>query len=351
LGFFPGVDLDKTGQPSAAGCKLPGERRRQAGPVKAFDHIENRHRLADLVALQRADQMQFDIGKFRLEGGPFGSRFLHPVFAENTLSGLDDRSDMVTVMGFGDRHKRHAARRASGHFFGFLDLGFDSRQIALQLCTFQVTGQVMTFSDFATLAKYARRLNQMSGAAPLPALIFITDQARLPDPLAVIAKLHADCAVIFRDYDAPDRPNLGQKLAQACRDRSVSFLVAGDGALAEVLGADGLHMPEGRIDEIGLWRERHPDWLITAAAHAAKALDAAHKAGADAALLSPVFPTKSHPETLSGDKAPLGAENFARLSDKSPLAVYALGGITAENAALIKGKHTAGLAAISAFAD
>lgn len=209
----------------------------------------------------------------------------------------------------------------------------------------------MTFSDFATLAKYARRLNQMSGAAPLPALIFITDQARVSDPLAVIARLDADCAVILRDYDAPDRLGLGQKLARACRDRSVTFLVAGDGALAETLGADGLHMPEGRMDDIGLWRERHPNWLITAAAHSAKALTLAHKAGADAALLSPVFPTKSHPETLSGEKPPLGAENFARLSDQSPVAVYALGGVTTKNAALIKGKHTAGLAAISAYRD
>jgi thiamine-phosphate pyrophosphorylase len=191
----------------------------------------------------------------------------------------------------------------------------------------------------------------MSGSAHLPALIFITDQARVPNPLAVIAELGPGTAVILRDYETPDRETLGQKLARACHDKAIKFLVAGDGALAERLEADGLHMPENRAGNIPLWRARHPNWLITAAAHSATALTQAQRAGADAALLSPVFASQSHPETLSGAAVTLGAEGFARLSRQSPLPVYALGGITAENAALIKGEKTAGLAAISAFGE
>ena len=207
----------------------------------------------------------------------------------------------------------------------------------------------MPSSAFATLTKYARRLNHMNGAGHLPALIFITDRARLPDPLAVIKKLGPDSAVIFRDYDAPDRKDLGQALACACRERSIRFLVAGDEALAQALTADGLHLPEHRLSESAAMRRKHPDWLITVAAHGAAALTAAHAAGADAALLSPVFATASHPETLKSDKGLLGARGFANLSDASPLPVYALGGVTAENIALIKGGHTAGVAAIGAF--
>lgn len=207
----------------------------------------------------------------------------------------------------------------------------------------------MPASSFATLTKYARELNRRSGAGHLPALVFITDHTRVPDPLAVIARLDAGTAVIFRDYNAPDRLSPGRKLAEACREKSIRFLVAGDGALAEALQADGLHMPEGRIGQIPFWRHKHPDWLITAATHSLEALEAASSAGADAALLSPVFPTASHPETLESGKSLLGADGFARLSNQSPLPVYALGGITAETAALIKGKHTAGLAAIGAI--
>lgn len=176
----------------------------------------------------------------------------------------------------------------------------------------------------------------------------MTDRHRVARPLAVIARLEPDCAVIFRDYDAKDRAQLGRALAEACRTRGVRFLVAGDGALAEFLKADGLHMPEVRVSEINRWRQAHPDWLVTAAAHSGSALERAARAGADAALLSPVFPTASHPETQDESRT-LGPETFNALSNQSPLPVYALGGITADTAALIAGRHTAGLAAIGAL--
>ena len=47
--------------------------------------------------------------------------------------------------------------------------------------------------------------------------------------------------------------------------------------------------------------------------------------GCDLALLGPVLPTRTHPEA-SG----IGWEVFARLIDKSPLPVYALGGMKPE---------------------
>lgn len=206
----------------------------------------------------------------------------------------------------------------------------------------------MDCSDFQTLTKYARRLNDLSGEKRLPALVFMTDRHRMANPLAVIARLEADCAVIFRDYDAPDRAELGATLATACRERGVRFLVAGDGALAELLQADGLHMPEGRMGEVRHWRQAHPDWLLTAAVHSGPALEQAAMAGADAALLSPVFPTASHPETHES-AGTLGPHVFNALSDQSALPVYALGGITADTALLIGGRHTAGIAAIGAF--
>jgi thiamine-phosphate pyrophosphorylase len=216
----------------------------------------------------------------------------------------------------------------------------------------------MISSNFATLAEAARQLNHQLDRQPgrksitvrLPALIFMTDRVRAPDPFAVIARLGPDCAVIFRDYDSAARPLLAQELLNACRANNVTFLVGSDGALAESAGADGLHIPEHLIAEIPTWRQKHANWLITTAAHSAKALTAAHAAGADAALLSPVFATKSHPETQNGTKPTLGADGFALLAEASPLPVYALGGINPENAAKIKGRNVAGLAAIGALA-
>ena len=48
-----------------------------------------------LVGLQRADQMQLDVGKACLQRRPFALRLLHAVLAEDALAGLEDRPDVV----------------------------------------------------------------------------------------------------------------------------------------------------------------------------------------------------------------------------------------------------------------
>jgi len=67
----------------------------------------------------------------------------------------------------------------------------------------------------------------------------------------------------------------------------------------------------------------------------------AARAGADAALLSPVLPTASHP----GARV-LGAVRFAALCARAPLPVYALGGIGRGTARRLHGARVAGIAAI-----
>jgi thiamine-phosphate pyrophosphorylase len=81
--------------------------------------------------------------------------------------------------------------------------------------------------------------------------------------------------------------------------------------------------------------------LITAAAHSARALAVAQRAGADAALLAPVFTTASHPE-----RVPLGALKVRLMAARAGLPVYALGGINASTIARLKGANLAGIAAI-----
>lgn len=65
-----------------------------------------------------------------------------------------------------------------------------------------------------------------------------------------------------------------------------------------------------------------------ATAHSLAEIGAAVRAGAHAILLSPVFPTRSHPGA-----AVLGAVRFLLLARRSPLPVIALGGMTAARAA------------------
>ena len=196
-----------------------------------------------------------------------------------------------------------------------------------------------------TLASLARELNS---AAPLglPALILLSDRRRLADPVAAAARLPRGAAVILRHYDAPDRAELAYRLARTCRARGVALLVAGDGALAAAVGAAGLHLPEAMIGACATWRQRRPTWLITAAAHSLPALRRARVAGADAALLSPVFATTSHPGAR-----PIGALLFARLVRASGMPVYALGGVNRATAPRLRGSGAVGIAAISGAAQ
>ncbi len=187
-----------------------------------------------------------------------------------------------------------------------------------------------------TLAAWARRLNLR--APHLPATILIVDRARLAEPQAAVRRLPAGAAVLLRDYGAADRPAFARALAVLCRRRRLRFLVAGDWRLAARLGA-GLHMPEA------LARRRRGHGWRTAAAHGRAGLERAARAGAGAALLSPVFPTASHPGAPA-----LGAVRFAALVRASRIPVYALGGVAANSAPRLAGAGACGIAAIGAFA-
>ncbi len=173
----------------------------------------------------------------------------------------------------------------------------------------------------------------------------MTDEARHMDAEAAICGLPRGSAVIFRHYGVKNRRALAQRLARLCRRRGMKLLIAGDARLAAEVGAHGVHLPEHLARRFARhrWRRgaRRPGWLLTSAAHSFAALHLAGRLRADAALLSPVFASASHPRAT-----PLGPLRFSAWARKSPLPVYALGGITAANARRLKGSGAAGIAGI-----
>jgi hypothetical protein len=74
--------------------------------------IEEGHGLLRLVGLQRADQMQFDLGEFLLERRPFGLCLLHTVLAEDALAGLNDGTYRFFAEGLGDGDEHDGTRLA-----------------------------------------------------------------------------------------------------------------------------------------------------------------------------------------------------------------------------------------------
>ncbi len=196
----------------------------------------------------------------------------------------------------------------------------------------------------AKLAAAAAALKRSGSSSAAPfSLAFLTDRRRIENPEPILAALPRGAAVIYRDYDNPRRAGVAARYRSICGARGVLFLVAGDIGLACAIGADGLHLPARTLSSSAYRREKR--LLLTAACHDAAELARAGAAGADLALLSPVFATPSHPGAEH-----LGADRFKALAAASPVPVLALGGVDETNAPLLAGRNISGIAAISAFA-
>jgi thiamine-phosphate pyrophosphorylase len=175
-------------------------------------------------------------------------------------------------------------------------------------------------------------------------LFFVTDPARTPDPAAIAARLPAGAGVIYRAFGAAEAVAVAQRLRRVADMRALILLIGADEALAARVGADGVHLPERLIGVAARLRARRPQWLLTAAAHDARALQRAYLAGLDAVLVSPVFPSLSP----SADGA-LGPIRFASLVRQAHLPVYALGGVNGGTAARLLSTRAVGLAAVQSL--
>lgn len=195
-----------------------------------------------------------------------------------------------------------------------------------------------------TLARQAHMLNARAAIAGLPALILLSDDARLPDPRAAANRLPPGSLIILRHRDPAKRRDLAFALKEIAHARNLLLSVANDVALAHAVGADGVHFSQNAMGEAVAARRGRASWLISVATHSLAALARARRVGADAALLGTVFASKSHP-----GQPGLGAARARLLAQMAPLPVYALGGINGAHARLLAGSAFAGLAAIGAL--
>lgn len=155
----------------------------------------------------------------------------------------------------------------------------------------------------------------------LPRLWLFTDERRLTDPRAAVARLPVGRAgVVMRHDGDPARAVIALDVARICRARRLVLVVAGDVRLAARLRA-GIHLRGGRWPGV----VRAPG-LRTSSAHSVPDIRRAQGAGAALVFLSPVFATASHPGV-----AALGPLRWAAMvrrfrSGELP-AIAALGGI------------------------
>ena len=198
-----------------------------------------------------------------------------------------------------------------------------------------------------TISNIARRLNFGVDAIHLPPLVLFTDEERQPEPLSSIALLPPGSAVLFRHYGFPARKSLALALRTLCDTRALFFIVSNDADLALEVAADGLHLPEYRLKgpnrDIHKWRQ-FGEGFLTAAIHSPKGLINALRLEVDAAFLSPVFISASHP-----NKRPLGLMRFIKICNSTRLPIYALGGINEISAKRLIGSGAVGIAAVGAI--
>ncbi len=161
-----------------------------------------------------------------------------------------------------------------------------------------------------------------------------------------MARLPRGSAVVFRAFGAVDALERGKRLATVARRHGVILIVGRDGALAARLGALGVHLPERLAGRAGSVRALRRRFLITAAAHGLPAALCARRAGVDALVVSPVFPSRSP----SAGRA-IGVRAFAGLARAAALPTYALGGVDARTARRLAGCGSVGFAAIGGLID
>ena len=161
-------------------------------------------------------------------------------------------------------------------------------------------------------------------------------------------------AVQLREKDLPRKEveEYAARLLEITRDRNAHLLLnrkdpveeAEDAYLAASLGTDGFHFPEGVSFPHEL-RSRFPKLLVGVSTHSAGTAVAAAAEGASFVTFGPVFETVSK----KSYGPPQGLDALAKIVAAVTVPVFAIGGITPDNAAecLATGAH--GVAAIGAI--
>jgi len=128
-----------------------------------------------------------------------------------------------------------------------------------------------------------------------------------------------------------------------CHSRGVQVLLNTTVQLALELGGDGIHLTSRQLMAL---RERPlpPERWVAASCHGRVELERARELGVDFAVLSPVKPTRTHPQAQ-----PMGWEGFRNLAREAGLPVYALGGLQLTELPQSRLAGAQGIAAIGAL--
>lgn len=155
----------------------------------------------------------------------------------------------------------------------------------------------------------------------MPRLWLLTDVRNDTTLERAIMRLPRGSGVVFRHYHLgdPDRRRRFEAVRRLCRARGHRLVLSGTPTAARRWQADGSY---------GHALRRR----LLATAHDLSEIGRANRLGAGAILLSPVFPTRSHPGA-----AVLGPVRFLLLARRATVPVIALGGVNRRSARRLPG--------------
>jgi len=163
----------------------------------------------------------------------------------------------------------------------------------------------------------------MSASQPLPDLWLLSD-ARNDEKLEyALRSAGRRIALVYRHYHLTPAKRRArfEQLTAIARHCGHLVILSGDAAMAQRWRADGWYSPPRKL------RPRSAGLIGIATAHDLSEIGMANQLGADAIMLSPVFPTRSHPGART-----LGPTRFRLLASRARSPVIALGGMTRRKA-------------------
>lgn len=163
--------------------------------------------------------------------------------------------------------------------------------------------------------------------------------------MALARVLPRGSGLVYRSFGAGDAGAIAAVLRAIASRRGLVLLVGADRKLAAACRADGVHLPERLARNARAIARARPGWIVTAAAHGLPAARRALAAGAQAVVVSPVFPSRS-----PSAGTPLGPLRLAAIARAAGGPVYALGGVNGRTAARLLTGPAAGLAAVEGLA-
>lgn len=174
-------------------------------------------------------------------------------------------------------------------------------------------------------------------ARNLPDVWLISDEridAQLPRALAGLPR---GSGFVFRHYglSPKERRARFRTLVGIARRHGHRVVLSGTPRQARQWGADGVYGAPEKLT-------RGPAMLRLVTAHSLRELARANRGRADMVLLSPVFPTRSHPGAAS-----LGPIRFRLIAARSRAPVIALGGMTAGRARALGVRKWAAIQALA----